>query len=454
METCETVQSGFSQESSAIVIDSGLHALCGIAAFFRIPADPISLSRELALSELAGPDEIVRAAMVAGLKARVLRGPGLKRLAGAPVPAIVRLRDGGFAVLGGRTVSGLYRLVDPITRIDREVPLDELHAAIEPYIILVQRRPGGAGADPKGFGFRWFLPSLWRYRRPISHVLVASLFVQIFALVAPLFFQVVVDKVLAHKSYSTLFVLVGGIAAIGLFDVILQYLRTYALAHTTNRIDVELGQRLFGHLLRLPMSYFETRSAGQTVARIRELETIRSFLTGQGLFSALDLLFAFIFIGVLLIYSVTLTWIVLVTIPLYILIAVAIRPALRDKIGEKFNRGAASQQFLVETVVGIQTVKAAAVEPVMRAQWEEKLAAYVRTAFGATKLGAGRSERDPICLQTLLRYAPAVWREGRHRWRDDGWRAHRIQYDRRAGGAADPAPVAALAGFSAGSDLG
>ncbi len=99
---------------------------------------------------------------------------------------------------------------------------------------------------------------------------------------APLFFQVVVDKVLTHKGYSTLFVLVAGIAIIGLFDVVLQYLRTYALAHTTNRIDVELGQRLFHHLLRLPLGYFETRSAGQTVARVRELETIRAFLTGQG----------------------------------------------------------------------------------------------------------------------------------------------------------------------------
>ena len=107
-------------------------------------------------------------------------------------------------------------------------------------------------------------------------MLIASLFVQMFALVTPLFFQVVVDKVLTHKSYSTLFVLVGGLALIGLFDVVLQYLRTYALSHTTNRIDVELGQRLFRHLLRLPLSYFETRPAGQTVARVRELETIRA----------------------------------------------------------------------------------------------------------------------------------------------------------------------------------
>ncbi|MFW8642342.1 ABC transporter transmembrane domain-containing protein [Rhizobium beringeri] len=130
-------------------------------------------------------------------------------------------------------------------------------------------------------------------------MLIASLVIQIFALVTPLFFQVVVDKVLAHRSYSTLIVLVVGLAAVGLFDVVLQYLRTYALSHTTNRIDVELGRRLFRHLLNLPLSYFETRATGQTVARVRELETIRNFLTGQGLFSGLDLIFTIIFIFVL-----------------------------------------------------------------------------------------------------------------------------------------------------------
>ena len=126
---------------------------------------------------------------------------------------------------------------------------------------------------------------------------------------------------LTHRGYSTLFVLVGGLALIGLFDVALQYLRAYALSHTTNRIDVELGQRLFRHLTRLPVSYFETRPTGQTVARVRELETIRAFLTGQGLFSALDLLFTFVFIAVLFAYSWKLTLIVLATIPLYLIIA-------------------------------------------------------------------------------------------------------------------------------------
>ncbi|MCZ8271936.1 MAG: type I secretion system permease/ATPase [Beijerinckiaceae bacterium] len=304
-----------------------------------------------------------------------------------PAPCILRLRDGGYVVFGGVNKDGQARIVDPLTRADRILPLDGLMDEIEPMAILVARRLGGAGVDPETFGFKWFWPSIWRYRKPIAHVLLASLVVQIFALVTPIFFQVVIDKVLAHRSYSTLFVIVIGLVLIGLFDVVLQYLRAYALNHTTNRIDVELGQRLFAHLMRLPLAYFETRAAGQTVARMRELETIRNFLTGQGLFSALDLLFAILFIAVLFMYSWKLTLIVVLTIPIYLLIAAFVRPPLKDKIEEKFNRAALSQQFLVESVVGVQTIKASAIEPVMRQQWEERLAAYVKTGFEATMLG-------------------------------------------------------------------
>jgi ATP-binding cassette, subfamily B, bacterial HlyB/CyaB len=403
--------------------DSGLRALASVAGYFRIPADPIHLRRELALGEReTEPEDVARAAGRIGLKARILRDASAKRLRSVPVPAILRLRTGGFVILGGVMKAvpnpppqdpataqeaspagtgpagspgeapeavNVARIMDPVTGVPRILPLTDLFSEIEPLIILVARKLGGPGVDPKAFSLRWFLPSLWRYRRPLGHVLLASLFVQIFALVTPLMFQVVIDKVLAHKSYSTLFVIVAGLAGIGLFDVILQYLRTYALAHTTNRIDVELGQRLFGHLMRLPMGYFETRPAGQTVARMRELETIRAFLTGQGLFAALDLVFTVIFIAVLFAYSVTLAWIVVATIPLYLLIAAAVRPGLHSRIEEKFNKGAESQQFLVESVVGMQTLKAAAVEPVMQAQWEEKLAAYVRTTFSVTLLGGG-----------------------------------------------------------------
>ena len=369
--------------------DSGLRALCGIAAYYRIAADPVHLQRELALSgREAGVTDLMRASQTIGLKARRVSRTTEKQLVATPTPAIGRLRAGGFVVFGGRLPDGRLRIVDPVTSIDRALTVDEFLDELEPQFLLLGRKVGGVGFDPKSFGFRWFLPSIWRYRRPLAHVLLASFFVQIFALVTPLFFQVVVDKVLSHKGYSTLFVLVIGIVIVGLFDVVLQYQRTYALSHTTNRIDVELGQRLFRHLLHLPLSYFETRAAGQTVARVRELENIRAFLTGQGLFSALDLLFTFVFIAVLFAYSWKLTLIVVAAIPFYLIVAFGLRPALQERVREKFNTGAMSQQFLVEAVVGIQTVKASAVEPIMQAQWEERLAAYVKTSFLVTLLGA------------------------------------------------------------------
>jgi subfamily B ATP-binding cassette protein HlyB/CyaB len=368
--------------------DSGLQALCGIAAYFRIVATPVQLRRELALPDRpVAPEDLVRAAQLLGLKARIVPGLEKERLAALPAPTILQMAGGGYAVYGGRLPSGDYRLVDPVTRVDRALPLEELFLTAK-TAVLVSRKLGGAGVDPQTFSLKWFLPSIWRYRRPLGHVLLASFFVQIFALVTPLFFQVIIDKVLSHKSYDTLFVLVGALAVVGLFDVALQYLRTYALSHTTNRIDVELGRRLFFHLFHLPMSYFETRSAGQTVARVRELETIRSFLTGQGLFSALDILFTVVFLAVLLAYSWKLTLIVIVSIPLYLLIAALVRPILRETIKEKFNRGAESQQMLVEAIVGAQTIKGAAVEPAMQVQWEERLAAYVSSSFDAGLIGA------------------------------------------------------------------
>src|SRR5574337_196879 len=371
-------------------LDAGLRALCGIAAYHRIGADPMQLARELALADKeANEFDLIRAAHIVGMKARLIGGVRARRFACLPTPAIVWLKNGALYIYGGRGPSGLYRLVDPISHSATELSLEDLVAETGGRALLVARRIGGAGVSPSSFGFRWFLPTLWRYRRPLGHVLAASLFVQIFALTTPLFFQVIVDKVLTHRGYETLFVLIAGLVIVGLFDVALQYLRTYALAHTTNRIDVELGQRLFAHLLRLPISYFESRPAGQTVARVRELETIRSFLTGQGLFSAIDLLFTFVFIGVMFAYSWTLTLIALFFVPFYVLVGFSVRPPLRTLVNEKFNRGAASQQFLVETIVGVNTVKAAAVEPIMRAQWEEKLAAYVKTSFAATMLGSG-----------------------------------------------------------------
>jgi ATP-binding cassette, subfamily B, bacterial HlyB/CyaB len=376
-------------QMAALAVDTGLLGLAMISGYYRIAADPAQLRHQMALSaRAANGEDLVRAARLLGLKARIVRRAGRSRFASVPLPAIVGLKTGTFEVLAPGSAKNKLRLINPVDHRARELTPKEISALSSGQIVLITRRVGGPGVNPSTFGFKWFLPSILRYRRPLTQVVIASLFVQLFALLTPIFFQLVVDKVLVHKGMSTLIVLIAGMVTLGFFEALLQFLRSYTLSHTTNRIDVELGRRLFFHLFRLPLIYFETRPAGQTVARVRELETIRSFLTGQGLTSLLDLVFTVIFFAVMLIYSTKLTYVVLASIPFYLLVAWLIRPFLRERINEKFNRGAQSQQFLVESIVGAQTLKASSVEPMMQAQWEERLAAYVRTSFDAGVLGA------------------------------------------------------------------
>jgi subfamily B ATP-binding cassette protein HlyB/CyaB len=221
----------------------------------------------------------------------------------------------------------------------------------------------------------------------LSEVLVASFFLQIFALVSPLFFQVVIDKVLVHQSLRTLDVLVAGLVAISVFEVVLGILRTHLFSHTTNRIDVELGARLFHHLLALPLAYFQARRVGDTVARVRELENLRNFITGSALTLVIDLFFTSVFLVLMAFYSPLLTWIVLASFPFYIAISAGATPLFRYRLDQKFKRGAENQSFLVESVTGVETLKSMAVEPQMQRRWEEQLAGYVAASFRVISLG-------------------------------------------------------------------
>lgn len=242
------------------------------------------------------------------------------------------------------------------------------------------------------FDISWFVGAMQKYRRLLGEVLAASFFLQIFAVVSPLFFQVVIDKVLVHRSMSTLDVLVIGLVVLTVLEAVLETLRVYVFAHTTNRIDVELGARLFRHLMALPIAYFQTRRVGDSVARVRELENIRQFLTSSALTLVIDLLFTVVFLVVMFYYSTTLTWIVLASFPFYIGISAGATPLFRARLDEKFNRGSENQAFLVESVTGVETLKAMAVEPQMQRRWEEQLAGYVAASFRVLSLNNTASQ--------------------------------------------------------------
>jgi subfamily B ATP-binding cassette protein HlyB/CyaB len=203
---------------------------------------------------------------------------------------------------------------------------------------------------------------------------------------------VVTDKVLVHRGLTTLEVLVVGLLAVSLFETVLGGLRTYIFSHTTNRIDVELGARLFRHLIALPLAYFQARRVGDSVARVRELENIRSFLTGSALTLIIDLLFTAVFLAVMFFYSPFLSWIVVASLPIYAILSAVVTPVFRRRLDERFARGAENQAFLVESVTGVETLKAMAVEPQMQRRWEEQLAGYVSTSFRVSNLSNWASQ--------------------------------------------------------------
>ena len=317
---------------------------------------------------------LARAAKESGFRARVIESDS-SRLDKLALPALAQSRDGGFFILA--SVRNEHALVHSPPYGPRTVTTSALDEFWSGLLVQVakSRQPLGKSAT---FGLRWFLPAFAKYKGLLCELLLASALIGLFALAIPIFFQVIVDKVLVHRGLTTLDVLVLAMIGVVVFDVTLGGLRSFVFSHTACRVDVQLGAKLFSHLLALPQAYFDSRPSGQTVARMRELETIRDVLMGSALTVVVDLAFALGFLLVMWHYSSTLTWIVLATIPAYALITYIVNPILRARAEERFQRSAQVQAFLFENVSAMETVKTMAVEPQARRHWESLLAEQAR----------------------------------------------------------------------------
>ncbi len=382
------------------MLDTGLHSLVAIARFYQLPAEPDQISHEFCEpGDMFSDEKILQAAKALTLKAKIL-SLTTSTLKPGVLPAIAKNKDGSYFIIA-RLAEGSQEEVelkdkqeqyagalihDLREEAPRSISLVELGDMWSGEIIALVRRQGLGESLQKHFDISWFIPSLVKYRKLFGEVLIASFFLQLFALVTPLFFQVVMDKVLVHRGFTTLDVLAVGFFVVVLFEALLGGIRNYTFSHTTNRVDVELGSRLYNHLMALPLSYFESRQVGQNVARVRELDTIRNFITGTALTLLLDLFFVFVFLAVMWYYSPTLTWIVLGTIPFYVILSLFITPILRKRLDEKFKHGAANTAFLTESITGIGTVKSMAVEPQMRRKLEDHLSSYVHASFKSQNL--------------------------------------------------------------------
>jgi ATP-binding cassette, subfamily B, bacterial HlyB/CyaB len=366
-------------------VDTGLLGLVMLARFHGVAADPEQLKHQFGVTGRPfGSGEIQRAARALGLKVREVAST-IDRLQATPLPALVAMKDGSFWIAGAIAEDKVLGQTPGDTKPEILTP-QEFQERWSGQAILLARRsllPGMSGR----FDLSWFIPSLVKYRKLLSEVLLASFFIQILALVTPLFFQVVIDKVLVHNGLTTLSVLAIGLLVVSVFEVVLGGLRAYLFSHTASRVDVELGAKLYQHLQGLPIAFFLARPVGTIVARVRELESLRNFITSTTLTVAIDLVFTIVFLIVMFLYSPTLFWVVAATVPAYVALSVVVTPILRRRLNEKFQRGAENQAFLVESVSAAETVKAMAIEPQMQRRWEEQLAGYVASSFRATNLG-------------------------------------------------------------------
>ena len=375
--------------------DSGPIALASLLAMHRIAVDPAQLRHSLGHYLAVTSQDLLRLAKTQkDVKARAIR-VGYGKLERMPLPALANGPQGWFVIGRVEGDEALIQLAastpDQSGLPIRKVARAELEAMWSGELVLITTRESLA-ANGRRFDFTWFIPQIIKYRSLIGEVLLITLGINLLGLAAPLFFQNVVDKVLVHDTLDTLTVLAIGYVAVSVWETVFGWLRTRLYSQTSQKIDVELGARLFRHLMGLPISYFEGRRVGDIAMRVRQLETIREFLTNASLTVLIDPAFTVIFLVVMWLYSTKLFLVSVLTIPAYVLVAVFVTRPLQARIEEKFERGAANNALLVESISGINTVKAAAVEPQWQDRWERQLAGYSDSSQRVINLGNSGSQ--------------------------------------------------------------
>lgn len=323
----------------------------------------------------------------------------LENLSKYPLPAIARYKDGEYVtILKVDTTKEEVLLFDRKNNQAYTKIFNEFKELANDEIIVLKHKSTHSQIR---FGFIWFYNQIMNYKKIVAEILLASFVVQLFGLVTPLFNQVILDKVLVHQTISTLNVIAVAFIAVIIFEFLLNLVRNYIFIHTTSKIDSKLGSKLFYHLISLPLVYFENRKVGNIIARVRELDQIREFIANKSVTLILDVMFSFVFVIMMFMYSVKLTFISIGFVFIIGLFYFFVTPELRRRLEEKFQMGASSNSYLVESVTGMQTVKSLAIEGSMQKKWEGHLSNYVESGFKLTNLSNILSALSSL-LQKLM----------------------------------------------------
>lgn len=367
-------------------MQTGLITFEVISKINGIDVDLRSITREYGIGESEiSKEELLRIAKNAGFKAKIKDFP-IEECKKYPIPAIFVLQNYTYGVILKINYDEQKALIFiPEEKNPKEVTYDEFYNIATGEIIFFIHKMID---DKIKFGFKWFYKEILKYKQVMAEVMLGSFVVQLFGLITPLFTQVILDKVIVHRSMSTLNVLGIAFVVVALFEFMLNLARNYIFIHTANKIDAKLGAKLFRHLFALPFVYFESRKVGNIIARIRELDQIRDFITNKSVSVIIDLFFSSVFLIVMFIYSRVLTLIVLLIVALIATLYITVTPELRSRLNDKFQMGAQSNSYLVESVTGVQTVKSLSIEGTMQRKWEEYLGKYVRSGFNLSVMSS------------------------------------------------------------------
>jgi HlyB family type I secretion system ABC transporter len=309
----------------------------------------------------------------------------LDKLAEQPLPAIVHWEGNHFIVVYEITKKRVI-VCDPALG-QRSLTKTEFKAGWSGYALLLQPTALLKNTKDESRSFWKFFELIKPHYRTLLEVFIASILIQLFGLVTPVFTQLLLDRVLVQRSVTTLNAIGLGMIIFGLFGVAVNAVRQYLLFHTANRVSIALLVGFIKHTFRLPLSYFESRYVGDIVSRIQENQKIQQFLTGQTLSIVLDMLTLVVYLALMFSYSWRMALFVLCTVPPFFILALASTNILRRISREIFNAGAKEQSYLIESLSGIRTVRSLAIEQTVRWRWEELLNDLIKKAFNAQIIG-------------------------------------------------------------------
>ena len=364
-------------------METGLVAIEVVSKIHSVNIDMAAVKRRYFIEDELSNAEVLRILRDHGIRSRLKKLKTFEDLIKYPTPLIFASKSNEFHILLGKKEDKVF-IFDCNEKKPKEMTVREFQQLWSGEAIALYPR---FTKTEFFLNMKWLFKEFYKHRPVFTAIITASFFIQLFGLVTPLFIQVIIDKVLAHHALTTLQVVAGAFMAILLFDTIMNLMRNYLLYHTANKVDASLGAKVYRHLLSLPFRYFEIRKVGNIIARVRELENLRSFMTNISLTVLLDTVFSVVFIVIMALYSVYLTLIVLAFVLVIAIISFVATPMIKQRLDEKFQKGAANQSFLVESITGVQTVKSLAIEGKMIKDWEKSLGDYILSAFKLSNLG-------------------------------------------------------------------